>query len=197
VAVWQQLADWAPYLTSGYKAQTYPDSQNLFTLGEAAIYPTGSWEIPLFRRQGDFEMGAFYPPVPSSGDDCYISDHVDITLGMNAATEHPEEAKTFLEWVASAEFGEMYSNSLPGFFTLGDFEVSLEDPLAQGFLDWRQECGTTIRNSYQILSRGEPNLENELWRISALVMNGEVTPEEAAQEIQAGLEAWYAPQQGG
>jgi raffinose/stachyose/melibiose transport system substrate-binding protein len=197
VAVWQQLADWAPYLASGYEAQTYPDSQNLFTLGQAAIYPAGSWDIGLFRDQGDFEMGAFPPPVPEAGDDCYISDHVDIALGMNTATEHPEAARAFLSFVASQEFANLYSNSLPGFFSLADVEVTLDDPVAQEFLDWRQECGSTIRNSYQILSRGEPNLENELWRLSAQVMNGDVTPEEAAQEIQAGLEAWYPPQQGG
>ncbi len=68
-------------------------------------------------------------------------------------------------------------------------------PLAQEFLSWRGECESTIRNSYQILSRGEPNLENELWRVSAQVINGDLTPEEAAQEIQDGLEKWYPPQQ--
>ncbi|MFQ5434966.1 MAG: ABC transporter substrate-binding protein [Anaerolineae bacterium] len=50
-----------------------------------------------------------------------------------------------------------------------------------------------MRNSYQILSRGEPNLENELWRVSAQVINGDITPEEAAQQLQEGLESWYAP----
>ena len=39
------LAKWKPYLGDGFEAQTYPDSQNLFTLGRAAIYPAGSWEI--------------------------------------------------------------------------------------------------------------------------------------------------------
>ena len=33
------LAKWKPYLGDGFEAQTYPDSQNLFTLGRAAIYP--------------------------------------------------------------------------------------------------------------------------------------------------------------
>ncbi len=194
VATWQQLADWAPYLGSGYEAQTYPDSQNLFTLGQGAVFPAGSWEINLFNTQGDFEMGAFKPPVANAGDDCYISDHVDIAMGINTASENQEAARTFLSWVASQEFGQLYSNALPGFFTLGDFEVTLEDPLSQEFLDWRKECGSTIRNSYQILNRGPaPGLENELWRLSALVMNGEVTPEEAAQEIQDQLDAWYTP----
>ncbi|NCF69225.1 MAG: sugar ABC transporter substrate-binding protein, partial [Chloroflexi bacterium] len=68
-----------------------------------------------------------------------------------------------------------------------------EDPLAQEFLDWRGDCESTIRNSYQILSRGEPNLENELWSVSAQVMNGDISPDEAAQQIQDGLDAWYTP----
>ena len=33
---------WGAYLGDGFEAQTYPDSQNLFTLGRAAIYPAGS-----------------------------------------------------------------------------------------------------------------------------------------------------------
>ncbi len=195
VNTWAQLAKWSPYLSSGYQAQTYPDSQNLFTLGQAAIYPAGSWDISLFNDQADFAMGAFKPPVVNAGDPCYISDHTDIAIGMNAKTPHPEAAKTFLNWVASAEFANLYSNALPGFFSLADVDVTLEDPLAQEFLSWRSECASTIRNSYQILSRGEPNLENELWRVSAQVINGDISPEEAAQQIQDGLAVWYEPQQ--
>ena len=73
VAPYAQLAKWKDYLGDGFEAQTYPDSQNLFTLGRAAIYPAGSWEITGFNANADFEMGAFIPPVPNEGDDCYIS----------------------------------------------------------------------------------------------------------------------------
>ena len=45
VAPFRQLAKWGPYMGDGFEAQTYPDSQNIFTLGRAAIYPAGSWEI--------------------------------------------------------------------------------------------------------------------------------------------------------
>ncbi len=198
VAVLEELARWSDYLPDGYEAQSYPDSQNLFTLGQAAIYPTGSWEISLFNTQADFEMGAFKPYLPEGSDGtCYISDHTDIALGMNGniADDKVEAARTFLEWMTTAEFAELYSNEVPGFFSLADHDISLTDPLAQEFLDWRGECESTIRNSYQILSRGEPNLENELWRLSAGVMNGTVSPQEAADELQAGLEGWYEPQQ--
>ena len=81
-------ARWAAYMGDGYQAQAYPDSQNLFALGRAAIYPAGSWDISLFNQQAEFKMGAFYPPVKKAGDTCYISDHVDIALGMNAKSKH-------------------------------------------------------------------------------------------------------------
>jgi len=196
VATLEELAKWQPYLIDGYQAVSYPDAQNAFTLGLGAIYPTGSWEISGFRAQADFELGAFPPPVAAAGDTCYISDHTDIALGLNAASENTEAAMIFLEWMTTPEFAELYSNQLPGFFTLANHEITLEDPLAQEFLSWRSECESTIRSSYQILSRGEPNLENELWRVNALLLNGEVTPQEAADILQEGLAAWYEPQMG-
>lgn len=193
IQTWQDLAEWAAYLPEGFEAVKYPDSQVLFTSGRAAIYPTGSWETSLFEKDSAFELGIFKPYLPKVGDTCYISDHTDIALGMNAATKHPEEARIFLEWLTTPEFAELYSNALPGFFTLSNHQITLKDPIANEFLSWRNECESTIRNSYQILSRGEPNLENELWRLSAAVMNGSMTPEQAGAEAQAGLDQWYTP----
>ncbi len=195
VQTWKDLAEWAKYLPDGFQSVKYPDSQVLFTSGKAAIYPTGSWEISVFEKDAAFKLGIFKPYLPATGDTCYISDHTDIALGMNAATKFPEQAKTFLEWMTTKEFAELYSNALPGFFTLSNHDISLSDPIAQEFMSWRKDCEETIRNSYQILSRGEPNLENELWRVSAAVMNGSLTPEQAADEIQKGLDSWYKPVQ--
>ena len=197
VDTYTTLAKWADYMPSGFEAIAYPDSQALFTLGGAAVYPAGSWEIGLFNEQAEFAMGAFKPPVKAAGDTCYISDHTDIALGMNPATGNSEAAKTFLSWVATPEFASMYANALPGFFSLSNHSVTMDDPLAQEFLSWRGECESTIRNSYQILSRGEPNLENELWAVSATVVNATATPEDGTATLQEGLEAWYPPQQSG
>ena len=195
VAPYATLARWGAYLGDGYEAQTYPDSQNLFTLGRAAIYPAGSWEISGFNAQADFEMGVFKPPVRAAGDTCYISDHTDIGIGMNAATENPEAAKTFLAWVGSPEFASIFGNALPGFFPLSSEPVELSDPLANEFVSWRGECETTIRSTYQILSRGTPNLETETWGASVAAIKGNSTPEDLGAQLQEGLASWYEPQQ--
>ncbi len=52
----------------------------------------------------------------------------------------------------------------------------------------------TIRSTYQILSRGTPNLENETWNASAQVIKGAEGPEAAGQRLQEGLASWYDPQ---
>ena len=195
VEAFEALEAWRPFLPDGYQAMSYPDAQNFFTLGIGAIFPAGSWEIGVFRPLVDFEMGAFPPPPPAGQDTCYISDHTDIALGMNANSDNQEEARLFLEWMTTQEFAELYANALPGFFPLADHDVTLEDPLAQTFLNWRNECESTIRSAYQILSRGTPNNENDLWNVSAQVLNGTLTPEEAGASVQRGLESWYPPQQ--
>ena len=193
VAPYAQLAKWKDYLGDGFEAQTYSDSQNLFTLGRAAIYPAGSWEISGFNTNATFAMGAFPPPVQNAGDTCYISDHTDIGIGMNAKTAHPEEAKKFLDWVASPEFAGLFANALPGFFALSNEPVELADPLAQEFASWRDECESTIRSTYAILSRGTPNLENDTWNASVEVIKGNEAPEAAGARLQQGLDSWYKP----
>ncbi len=195
VRPWQELASWRKYLGDGFEARKYADSQTLFTLGRAAIYPTGSWEIGIFREQAGFDFGAFPPPLPEGQTNCYINDHPDFGIGINPKSKNLEAAKAFMKWAAGATFAEVHANSVPGFFPLADYPVKLKDPVAQQFIDWRQNCRSSMRMSYQKLSRGTPTLENELWVIGAQVMNGTMSPEDAAAQLQKDLAGWYKPQQ--
>jgi raffinose/stachyose/melibiose transport system substrate-binding protein len=189
----EALARWRAYLPKGYQSLAYPDAQNLFSLGRGAIYPAGSWDISTFRA-AKVDIGAFKPPLPAGVKKCQISDHTDIAMGMNAASPNKESARTFLEWMTTEEFASIYSNALPGFFSLnGKAKVKLTDPVAQEFVNWRGQCDSTIRSAYQILSRGNPNNENDLWGASAAVLNGTKTPAQAANDVQKGLESWYKP----
>ena len=189
----EALAKWKPYLPKGYQSLAYPDAQNLFSLGKGAIYPAGSWDISTFRA-AKMDIGAFKPPLPAGVSRCQISDHTDIAIGLNAASPNKDAAKTFLEWMTTDEFASIYSNALPGFFSLNSkAKVKLSDPVAQEFVSWRSGCDSTIRSAYQILSRGNPSNENDLWGASAAVLNGTKTPAQAARDVQKNLESWYKP----
>jgi raffinose/stachyose/melibiose transport system substrate-binding protein len=193
VAPLEELATWGEYMPNGYEGISYDDGKALFTGGEGAIYPGGSWEITGFETDSNFELGVFAPPVPEGSDQCYVSDHVDIGYGMNADTEHPEEVRTFLEWVASEEFAELHSNALPGFFSLQDADVELENELAQEIVSWRDDCESTIRLPAQFLNRGDPALWDEVYAVSSEVVNGTMTPADGAARLQEGLDGWYEP----
>ena len=196
VEAFRALADWTPFLPDGHEAVTYPDAQQLFTTGRAAIYPSGSWEIVGFNEQVEFEMGFFKAPLPDASQGvCYTNFHTDIGMGMNAATDHPEEARTFLEWVATTEFANVYGNAVVGQVPLTSEPVDLEDPLLEEFLTATTECENTIRPAYQILDRGEPNTTTVLFDVSTNVLAGSMEPEDAAEELQSALESWYEPQQ--
>lgn len=193
VEAWAAMAKWAPYLPKGYQAQTYGDSQNLFGAGKAAVYPAGSWDIAYFQKEGTLDFGAFPPPVRKSGDTCHISDHTDIGMGINSKSRNKADAKAFLGWLASKEFAELYTNKVTGFFSLSRHKVDVKDPVAQQMIGWRAQCKSTIRLNAQIMSRGEPSMENELWTVNSQVLNGKLAPKDAAARIQSGFAKWYAP----
>ena len=195
VAPFRTLSKWRRYLDKGYETRTYKDSQDLFALGRAAVYPAGSWEIAGFNARAKFLMGAFRPPVRKAGDSCYISDHTDMAIGLNAASPNKEAARIFLDWVSSAAFASLYARVLPGFFPLSDHPVEINDPLARTFLSWRDECRSTIRFASRILSRGTPNLERETWNASVAAIRGTAPAEELGARLQKQLARWYAPHQ--
>ena len=197
LAAFQALAKWKPYLQPGYQALAYPDAQNVFGQGRGAVYPAGSWDIGTFRQMNPkLDLGAF-APYSIAGQKCVIDDHPDIGMGVNSASKNKAAAKTFLNWVASDEFAQLYANALPGFFPLANVKYTVKDPVAQQFLSWRGQCGKTFRSSYQILSRNaNPNNENDLWNASAQLLNGTLSPQAAADLVQKNLASWYAPQKG-
>ena len=164
--------------------RSYQESRDLFVGGGAAIYPSGSWEIAGFNARARFGMGAFRPPVRRADDRCYISDHFDMAIGLNAASPNREAARVFLNWVASPEFASLYAAALPGFFPLSDRPIEIDNPLARTFLSWRRECHSTIRFASQFLSRGSSDLAREAWSASAAAISGESSAEQIAARLQ-------------
>ncbi|MEP7285277.1 MAG: extracellular solute-binding protein [Chloroflexota bacterium] len=196
LAAFDALSKWAPYLGTGFEAETYTDSQNLFTSGKAAIFPAGSWEISGFETAASFKMGAFKAPPAKGADKCYVSNQIDIAVGLNAASKNADAAKTFLSYVASEPFETIYSQGLPGFFPLGNFKITLSDPLANTFLGWTQECGSALRSSYLLPvppTGTATDVETDLWNTNTLLLSGKLTPQQAADTVQGNMDKWFKP----
>ncbi|MGC8035436.1 hypothetical protein ACP3WA_25225, partial [Salmonella enterica] len=83
----------------------------------------------------------------------------------------------FLAWLGSQEFADLYTNKVIGFFSLSNHLISVKDPIAKQMMGWRKNCASTIRVNSQILNRGTPSMENEMWNVNAQVLNGKMSPQ--------------------
>jgi raffinose/stachyose/melibiose transport system substrate-binding protein len=193
VDLFTTLARWPDYLAPGFESQKNTDSKQLFALGRAAIYPAGSWDISQIEKTADFPVGVFHAPVPAAGDECFVSENLDVGIGLNAKSANKAAARTFLSWVASPEFATVYGNALPGSFPLSSASFAPSDKLAQDFEGFKKECSPSIWLSYQFLSRGQPTLETEIFNTVGDLMRRKITPAAAADRLQTGLDRWYHP----
>lgn len=195
VAAFQAVADLGPFVPEDNGALTYYDSQQLFLLGQAAMWMGGSWDIPVFEAgEAEFEWSVFATPGPE-GQDQYVTFHTDAGLGMNANTEHPEEAQEFLAWVATSEFANLLANQLPGFFPLHNEAPAIENAHAASFIALNEGRGQDVRWAWEGLLAGTPDGYTLMQDHAIAALNGEETAQEAADALQAGLAEWFEPAQ--
>ncbi len=190
----QAYGDLRPYLPKGFESLTYADQMQLYGSGKAATWITGSWEINTASTAG-MQSGAFAAPVPAAGDGTYLQVHPDMAMGVNANGKHQKEAKIFLDWVSGDEFLSVFTNSLPGFFSLTKNPPPVDNALAKEMAVLAKDAaGWTPRLAIDRLSNGNPSLENEKQRLMQVYMNDpSKTAQWVAQELQKVLETTYTP----
>ena len=190
VKVFEELARWRDYLGEGARAATTPPPTSCSPRARLPSMRRDPGRLPLHRQGG---LRCHAPARGKAGDGCFFTDHTDIGMGMNPASKNKEAAMTFLQWLTTPQFAELYTNSLPGFFSLSNHFFEATNPAAREMMEWRDQCDSTIRVATQILSRGTPKLGDELAEVSQQVLLGTVAPKAAADRLEQGLKGWYAP----
>ena len=195
VAAFQAVKDLVPFFPENHELFTYYDSQQLFLQGQATMWMQGSWDIPFFEATAPpFEWSVFAPPPPAR-QPAYITFHLDAGMGMNVASPYKEEARIFLEWMTTPEFGALLGNELPGFFPMHTEVPVLENEHANTFLALNQGRGTDVRFPWEKLTEGSPDGYTLMLDGAMAVVKGEQTPQQAADALQAGLAQWFEPAQ--
>jgi len=192
VATFQAMKDLVPYLPAGFEALTYNDSNALFATGKAAMYFDGSWTLGTFKDV-PFQWGVFAPPPPK-GKAPQICFHADAGIAMNTKTKYPKEASEFLAWIASKDGATIAAKYLPtGFYPMINVKITIADPHANEMLALNQGRGLDVRLAWPRLMEGEPSGYNLIMYGSIQVMKGIKTPQQAADDLAAGLAKWFKP----
>ena len=189
----QMAKDISPYLPEGQEALTYYDSQQLFLQGKAIMWFGGSWDIPVFQDGNAEFKWSIMPVPPVSGKDSYFEFELDAGVGINSATKHPEEAKTFMTWLTTKKSAQLLAENLPGFFPMTKDQISINNEYANTFLtEIAASKGSDIRF---YMNQGTPDSTTLLTDNGIAVIKGSMTPQEAAQSLYDGISSWNTAQQ--
>jgi raffinose/stachyose/melibiose transport system substrate-binding protein len=194
VAAFQAIGDLEPYVPEGFAATSYYDSEQLFAQGKAAMLFDGSWAIGTIKNEEpEFKWSVLAVPPPA-GKDQYISFHMDAAIGVNGASKNKDAAKTFLQWLETKDFAEVFGNEIPGFFPVSKNVPTLQDDVAATFMGFNAQAkGTDIRFAWQKLLDGKPDAYGLMQEGAIAVLKREMTPQQAADALQDGLAQWFEP----
>lgn len=191
VKAFEAVNQLAAFFPDNKKLIDYPDMQQMFATGQAAMFIGGSWEISVFEDLGDVEVEWFAPPVVNKGDTLNYCFHVDAGIAVNKNSKNLEAALTYIKWVSSPEYATLIMNELPGFFSYTPGDYALKNSLAEEMIGAAKNAELTVRTVWEKLSAKDPSGNALMGEALPKMANGDLTPAEAAAYIQEQLETWY------
>ncbi|MFD2647674.1 extracellular solute-binding protein [Devosia albogilva] len=180
----------AEYFPDGFIGLDYPSAQQLFSSGMAAMFVGGSYELATFKAQNpDIQLGVFAAPGETAEDAKLVGLYFDGGYAANAAGTNKEASLKFLNYLASAEFGQAFADTLQNISTVPG--VTFEDPLLAEVNELNQSSIPYLMLAH--FRYGEPSgsvlIQSEMQKLFA----GETTPEAIGEALTTGLAAWYEP----
>ncbi len=102
-----------------------------FASGESAMYLQGSYAIPAIRAVNpDVNIGSFPYPATNSPEKTVVVSGVDVGVSIGRDTEHPEEARKFVEFLMSPDVVERYAQEQSAFSPLATGADTTDPALA-------------------------------------------------------------------
>lgn len=187
----KKIKDLAAYFPKDYIAIEDKDAQAMFITQKAAMYINGSHRIETFEKAGiEFEMDFIPGLTKNKGEEPSIVSWVDGSYAIAKSSKHQEEAKKFMEFLASPKFGQMYSDELN--------RVSPIKGVAPKHELLKKMSALTASNTtpYFMLTNfgsGSPTTKTTFEDSLQGMLLDQLTIEQVAEKTQASADKWFKP----
>ncbi|MGH2531650.1 MAG: ABC transporter substrate-binding protein [Thermomicrobiales bacterium] len=194
VSLLTRIKDLQPYFQEGYVGNNVPDMDAAFQSGRAAMIIYGGWAARTYTEQTpDLEFDFFIAPPDEAGGQQYSYVFADGGYAINAASERQEASLELVKYSATVAYGQSFADltgemsSIPGVVATED-NVHLQRQLEYAEMQ--------LSNLFRIRSpmdQGDPSMSNLLHPLMQGILGDQISPEDAAAQLQEGLEQWYEP----
>ena len=188
-AALERMVALRPYMADNYMGVGYTDMQTLFAFEQAGMLIGGSYELGnMAQLNPDLRVGSFPVPADSADDESCISFYVDGSYGVNANSPHQDAALRFIRFLATQEFGQMFTDELQQISAVPGTQPTSAS--LSGMVELMSEQGTP----YLMLTAfrfGQPSGSTLLQNEMQAVMAGDKTVEAAVINIQRGVSEWF------
>lgn len=184
----------APFMPANASGVTYDAQRTNFANGKAAFYFGGSYELGFFRNVNpDVDVAFTAAPAAVKGARQYVSVWADGAYGINAKTPHKAEALKVLNFLASKQFGQAFSNTVQQISAVPG--VAIYDSVLKQIAAEGQKRPTPFLNVVGYRYKQPTSSVILQPGLQAMYAN-QKTPQYLASEVQEAVASWYLPQKG-
>lgn len=204
-ADWKQLFDDGIIQKGALATTQYPDANDMFNKGDAAMIAFGTWENSNMTKTTLASLAGTYGPdaakqvyVPIAFPDVVggaqetgrLFGGPDTGFGVAARSQHKDAAWTLVQWLTTSEQGQkMMGKTLqtPALKTVAVDQSDLVDPAAQApaLVAQGKQIGDLI-GARQI---ADADVQTALGQALSSVASGQSTPSQAAQSVQTAIQS--------
>ncbi|WP_170223383.1 extracellular solute-binding protein [Nonomuraea turkmeniaca] len=181
-----------PYLVDNVTSVTLDEAVTLFATGRAAMFPSGAWQVTTFANLGaEIDYGTFDMPVNADWPAKAVTvSYADGGWALAKRSTHPKEAAVLLNWLAGAEFANLYANAM-GTIPARDGVTLKNAQLAEMYKRYQSKPSTYLGAAY--LRYGTPSGTDLMGEQVQKIWLGQTTSDRAAKSVQTGVDAWFRP----
>lgn len=126
----QGMKDIEAFFPKDFIALEDEDAQTMLYMEQAAMYINGEHRLGTFESTApDLPIGVIPGLASKKGEDPFVTTWVDGSFGAVKKSEHPEETLKFMEFLASKDFGQIFSNEVNRLSAISGIEP--EHPLVK------------------------------------------------------------------
>ncbi|WP_036688557.1 ABC transporter substrate-binding protein [Paucisalibacillus globulus] len=182
----ERMQEIEQYFPEDFIALDDNDVQALFYAGEAAMYINGDYRLGTFETNApDMNIGVV-PGLKADGpNNPLVMNWVDGSYGVVEHSEHKEEALKFIEFMATKEFGQLFSDELNRLSAINGVEPKHE--LVQQITK-ASEANTTPYLLLVYFGEGSPTTKTVFEDSLQGMYLGEITKEQVLEDAQKNVE---------